>query len=105
MLWSAEELDACYVVCDHAGQQLAYVYFEDEQGRRSVTHLGRITKRPLTRGRFSFFARRGTQPNLARVQLLYVPFFLFLAFFFMTLFLAVGPLPDRKHGVGQMNAA
>jgi hypothetical protein len=36
---------------------------------------------------------------------LYVPFDFFLAFFFMTLFLAVGPLPDPKHGVGQINAA
>jgi hypothetical protein len=24
--WSAEELDACFVVRDHKGQQLAYVY-------------------------------------------------------------------------------
>ena len=28
-----EELDACFVVRDHNGQQLAYVYFEDEPGR------------------------------------------------------------------------
>jgi hypothetical protein len=32
-------------------------------------------------------------------------FFFDLAFFFITLFLAVGPLPLRKDGVGQMNAA
>jgi hypothetical protein len=37
-----------------------------------------------------------TQPNLARVPLLYVPFDFFLAFFFMTLFLAVGPLSQSK---------
>jgi hypothetical protein len=29
--WSIEELEACYVVRDHDGQQLAYVYFEDER--------------------------------------------------------------------------
>ena len=34
-----EELDACYVVRDHDGQQLAYIYFEDEPGRRSVAKL------------------------------------------------------------------
>jgi len=35
--WSVEELnDACFVVRDHDGQQLAYVYFEDEPGRRSA---------------------------------------------------------------------
>jgi hypothetical protein len=28
--WSVEELDACFVVKDSAGQKLAYVYCEDE---------------------------------------------------------------------------
>ena len=37
--WSVEELDACYVVRDHDGQQLAYVYFEDEPGQRSAAKL------------------------------------------------------------------
>ena len=32
--WSVEEQDACFVVRDHNGQQLAYVYFEDETGDR-----------------------------------------------------------------------
>ena len=30
--WSAEELEVCYVVRNHAGQKLAYVYFEEEPG-------------------------------------------------------------------------
>src|ERR1700746_3086391 len=37
--WSVEELDACFVVRDHNGQQLAYVYFQDEPGRRSAAKL------------------------------------------------------------------
>jgi hypothetical protein len=34
-----EELEACFFVIDHAGQQLAYVCFEDEPGRRSAAKL------------------------------------------------------------------
>ena len=37
--WSVEEQDACFVVRDHNGQALAYVYFEDEPGRRSAAKL------------------------------------------------------------------
>ena len=37
--WSVEELDACFVVKDRDGQQLAYVYFEDEPGHRSAAKL------------------------------------------------------------------
>ena len=28
--WSVEETDACFIVRDHNGQALAYVYFEEE---------------------------------------------------------------------------
>jgi hypothetical protein len=37
--WSIEEQEACFVVRDHDGQQLAYVYFEGERGRRSSATL------------------------------------------------------------------
>jgi hypothetical protein len=29
--WNAEETEACFIVRDHNGQALAYVYFEDVQ--------------------------------------------------------------------------
>jgi hypothetical protein len=34
-----EENAACFIVKDHEGKSLAYVYFENEPGRRSVAHL------------------------------------------------------------------
>jgi hypothetical protein len=37
--WSVEETAACFIVRDSGGQQLVYVYFEDERGRRSVAKL------------------------------------------------------------------
>jgi hypothetical protein len=37
--WSVEELDACFVVKDAAGQKMAFVYFEDEAGRRSAANI------------------------------------------------------------------
>ena len=41
--WTVEETDACFIIRDAGGQALAYVYFEDEPGRRSAASL-------LTRG-------------------------------------------------------
>jgi hypothetical protein len=37
--WVAEETPSCFIVRDHNGQALSYVYFEDEPGRRSAAHL------------------------------------------------------------------
>jgi hypothetical protein len=37
--WSIEDIGAAYVVKDSGGQKLAYVYYEDEPGRRSSAKL------------------------------------------------------------------
>jgi hypothetical protein len=37
--WSVEELEACFFVRDNAGQKLAFIYFEDESGRRAAAKL------------------------------------------------------------------
>jgi hypothetical protein len=37
--WTIEDKnDACFIVRDHDGQALAYVYYENEPGRRAVKH-------------------------------------------------------------------
>jgi endo-1,4-beta-D-glucanase Y len=37
--WTVDETDACFIVKDHAGMSLAYVYFEGEPGRRAAAKL------------------------------------------------------------------
>ena len=37
--WSIEERPACFIVSDANGQALAYVYYEEEPGRRTAAKL------------------------------------------------------------------
>jgi hypothetical protein len=38
--WTVEDHnDACFIVKDHGGHALAYVYYEEEPGRRSAANL------------------------------------------------------------------
>jgi len=39
--WSVEEQPACFVVRDHDGQQLAYVYFDDRRAPGPVVSITR----------------------------------------------------------------
>jgi hypothetical protein len=47
--WSAEETEACYIVRDANGQALAYVYYEQEPGRRAAAHLLNPRRGPADR--------------------------------------------------------
>jgi hypothetical protein len=37
--WTIDDKGACFIVRDHNGQALAYVYFEQEAGRRAAANL------------------------------------------------------------------
>jgi hypothetical protein len=37
--WTVEETRPCFIVRDHNGQALAFVYCEDEPGRRTAAKL------------------------------------------------------------------
>jgi len=53
--WSVEERPAAFVVCDHNGQPLAYVFFEERPGRHSAV-------KPLTKDE-----ARGIAANIAKL--------------------------------------
>jgi hypothetical protein len=37
--WDIEDNGACFIVRDHAGQALSYVYYENESGRHAADNL------------------------------------------------------------------
>ncbi len=37
--WSVEDIGAAFIVRDRDGQKLAYVYYEEEPGRRSAAKM------------------------------------------------------------------
>jgi hypothetical protein len=37
--WSVEDIGAAFIVMDSGGQKLAYIYYEEEPGRRSAAKL------------------------------------------------------------------
>ena len=37
--WPVEDNGSCFIVLDHKRQALAYVYYEEEAGRRSAAQL------------------------------------------------------------------
>jgi hypothetical protein len=45
--WSIQDIDAAFVVKDSGGQKIAYVYYEEEPGRRSSAKL--LTKEEARR--------------------------------------------------------
>ena len=56
--WSiAEYNDACFIVSDHNGQALAYVYFEEEPGRRAAANLLNQGRGQVDRGEYAGLSR------------------------------------------------
>ena len=45
--WIAEETDACFIIRDHNGYALAYVYFEEEPGRPAAKLLSKDEARRI----------------------------------------------------------
>jgi len=58
-----EEQHACFIVRDHGGQALAYVYFENEPGRQSAVKLYERDEAALARV-FSISNRRAIYQEL-----------------------------------------
>ena len=72
--WIVEETDACFIVRDANGQALAYVYFEEEPGRRAAAKLLTRDEAPAHRGQHRQAAGAATalepphQPLAARAE-------------------------------------
>jgi hypothetical protein len=66
--WTVEETDACFIVKDHGGLSLAYVYFEEEPGRRAAAQL-------LTRDEARRIRRQHRQAAGAAAAINYSGFF------------------------------
>ena len=37
--WEIDDNGACFIIRDHNGQALAYIYYEEESGRRSAANF------------------------------------------------------------------
>jgi hypothetical protein len=37
--WDIEDNGACFIIRDHSGQALSYVYYESDPGRRTAANL------------------------------------------------------------------
>ena len=73
--WAVEETEACFIVKDHAGQALAYAYFEEEPGRRAAAKLLTLDEArriaaniAKSAGSVAALASRVAQPALQKPQ-------------------------------------
>ena len=67
--WMVEEHTACFIVKDHAGLNLAYVYFESEpSGRPAAKLLSRLEASRIAIKIASFRLSNSQLPNKAWVE-------------------------------------
>ena len=78
--WSAELNPNCFIVRDADGQQIAYVYFESEPGRRSAVLIGKASHQiEFALLERTHFSTRDASSNLVEpLSHLNLIFFLFL---------------------------
>ena len=67
---SVEEQSACFVVRDHNGQQLAYVYFEDEPDRLQSFAISTVFRGPSekVRPRWLYIRAQRGRPDSGKVK-------------------------------------
>jgi hypothetical protein len=94
--WSVEEQPACFVVRDHNGQQLAYVYFEDEPRRRSAAKLLSKDEARRIGGQYRQAAGATAEADNASIRI--------AASIWLVVWLVVWPLVVRARSAAAANA-
>ena len=64
--WSVGDIGAAFVVMDSGGQKLAYIYYEEEPGRRSAATM--LSKDEARRDGFGCLSEPCTQCKIGKIK-------------------------------------